>query len=329
MTSDANAWILDVGHGCSTVVEWQHYVSVIDGGRGRSLLEFLEQREIHRIDDILVSHADADHMNGVSMVLSDSRFSVRHIYLNPDKRDKRLWNDFASELKDAKQRGTDIRLELTDAHPHEMSQEGVRLEVLAPSQELAMMTANGHTLSGAPVSPNTMSAVVRVWAGDSPRLLLAGDIDRVGLDSLLESHSDVRADVLVFPHHGGHPGQSDARQFAELICSRVQANLVVFSIGRGQHGTPRPEIVSGVLRNSSRVHIACTQLSERCAEDVPQNPSPFQDSASSCASKGTCCAGTIRVSLDEDGTYSPSRNDHQEFIRQNAPSALCQERSDP
>ena len=114
-----------------------------------------------------------------------------------------------------------------------------------------------------------MSAVIRIWSGDVPRVLVAGDIDQVGLESLRANTPDIRADVLVFPHHGGRPGRSDPDAFTEALMKAVEAKLVVFSIGRGRYRTPRPEIVSAVLRASKEAHIACTQLSEHCAAELP------------------------------------------------------------
>ena len=322
-TSKSRAWILDVGHGNSTVVEQEDQVSVIDGGRGVALREFLEERDIFRVENVLISHADADHMNGVSLLLSDESVDVKRLYVNPDKRGSALWNDFNSEVKDAKRRGTELNLELTDENPGKISNGNVTMEVLAPSQEMAMMTSNGHTSSGEPVTSNTMSAVVRVWAGDTPRLLLAADIDQVGLDSLLNNHPEVASDVVVFPHHGGRPGKSDPKAFARSIIDAVGADWVIFSIGRARYGTPRPDVVEGVLEAQGEVHVACTQLSTLCAAQVPEKSSPMHRPGSPCSTRNACCAGTIEVSLSGEDSLPPMRRSHLEFIRENAPTAIC------
>ena len=230
---------------------------------------------------------------------------------------------------DAKGRGAAFNLELTDANPGEIAAGESQLEVLAPSQELAIRTPDGVTRDGKRLTPNSMSAVVRVWSGDSPRLLIAGDIDQVGLDSLIESNPDIGAQVLVFPHHGGRPGRSDPARFAESVARAVGADLVVFSIGRGRHGTPRPEVVAAVLRGASGAHVACTQLSAHCAPDLPSVESDVHLAVSEGAAARACCAGTIEVSLDGDGTYLPTRDEHLAFIRANAPSALCRRHGAP
>ena len=317
------AWILDVGHGSSTVVEEPNGILVIDGGRGDTLARFLIDRGIRRVDTVIVSHADADHFGGISLLLSTAEFQVGRVFVNPDIRETRLWADFVSVMRAAKQRGTKFNLELTNVNPGYLSLDGVGLEILAPSQDIAIKTADGLAPDGEQLTPNAVSAVVRLWAGDMPRLLIAGDIDQVGLDNLLESNTDVTADVLLFPHHGGLPGRFSPSEFTESLVAAVSAQLVVFSIGRGRYGTPRPEIVAAVLRNNQDAHIACTQLSEHCAAELPNGSSDIHHVSSRGAATAACCAGTIEISLEPDKSYTPARGAHLEFIRQNAPTALC------
>ena len=212
---------------------------------------------------------------------------------------------------------------MTNVNPGHLSLDGVGLEVLAPSQEFAIKTADGRAPDGRQFNANAMSAVVRVWAGNAPRLLITGDIDQTGLNNLLENNTDIAADVLLFPHHGGLPSGSSPEDFVESLVGAVSAQLVVFSIGRGRYGMPRPEIVSAVLRSTQGTHIACTQLSEHCAAELPNSASDLHDVFSKGAATAACCAGTIEISLEPEISYVPARGAHLEFIRQNAPTALC------
>ncbi len=323
MTLRRKAWILDVGHGSSTVVQGANGVTIIDGGRGNTLPNFLIDRGIRKIDSLIVTHADADHIGGFSLLLSNDNFLVDRVFVNPDVRDTTVWNDFVSVLNSARKKGTRYSLELTSDNPGPLSLDGVRLEILAPSQEIAVKTARGRAPSGRRLNANAMSAVVRVWAGGVPRLLIAGDIDQIGLDNLLENNIDITADVLLFPHHGGLPRGSSPEEFVGALLGAVSSHLVVFSIGRGRYGTPRPEIVSAVLDGTQDTHIACTQLSAHCAVELPDSSSELHNKFSKGAATAACCAGIIEISLEPDRSFVPARDDHLEFIRQNAPTALC------
>ena len=286
-------------------------------------MRFLSDRGITRIDNVIVSHADADHCGGISLLLAQPEFHIGRVFVNPDPRETGTWNDFVSIMLDAKARGTQVALELTNAHEVPVPSGSSRIEILAPSQEFAIKTANGTTPDGRRLNANRMSAVVRIWAGDSPRLLVAADIDQVGLDSLLSGAVDLNADVFVFPHHGGLPGGSDPNVFAELFTRAVGAKLVIFSTGRGRYGTPRPEIVEAVRRGGEDVHIACTQLSEHCAAQVSEVNADIYDQLEVSNYSLARCAGTLEISLDPDFSYTPSRNEHSIFVDQNAPTALC------
>ena len=318
------AWLLDVGHGNSAVVETSEHVSVIDGGQDDTLLEFLSARGISHIDTVIASHADSDHFRGISLLLSDPTFHIEQVYINPDSRDTDLWEDFGSVMIDAKLRGTTFHLELNSTHPGSVKLGQVVLEVLAPSQEVAYRTSNGLSPDGRRLSANAMSAVVRVSAGDAKRLLLTGDIDSVGLDDLLNGNPDLASDVLVFPHHGGRSRGGNLEAFTKTLISRVGSKLVVFSIGRNKYRTPRPEIVSTITSYAENIHIACTQLSGHCSEISPSGSAGFHNKISRGYATNECCAGTLEISLDDDFEYYPTRNSHLQFILESVSNALCQ-----
>ena len=152
--------------------------------------------------------------------------------------------------------------------------------------------------------------------------LFAGDIDEIGLQHLVAAHQHCEARMLVFPHHGGG-GTKDPYASAKQIASLVRPEVVIVSIGRGRFATPHPDVVRGVIDSVPSAHIACTQLSKRCAPDVPSSsPAHLIGHAASGRGSNACCAGTIDVDLSK-GTYSPARDTHRVFVLQHAPLALC------
>ena len=312
-----------MGHGNSTVVDGNGSISVVDGGNGDTLIRFLNQQGITRVDIVIVSHADSDHFGGVSLLLSDPNFNVGHVYVNPDSRETALWDDFLSVMEDAQDRGVKFSLELNNVNPGVLLCGETRLEIVGPSQSLAYRTTGGRDRQGRRLSPNAMSAVVRIWVGNAPRLLLAGDIDELGYLELISREQNMSAESLVFPHHGGLPGAGDPTKFATSLLRSVGAQLVIFSFGRGQYRNPRPEIVEGALRSNPRAHIACTQLSDRCSEKTPEGDLMVRPNVGRGSSKNASCAGTIELSLTAELTYSPTRSTHQEFVDKFAPTALC------
>ena len=98
---------------------------------------------------------------------------------------------------------------------------------------------------------------------------------------------------------------------------------MIFSFGRGRYRNLRPEIVEAILRSDPRAHIACTQLSDRCADKTPEGDRMARPNVGRGSTKNASCAGTIEISLANELTYSPTRLAHQEFVEYFAPTALC------
>lgn len=320
--------VLDVGHGNCAVLEDGQGTVVIDAAERDTLLEFLEQRRITAVDTILISHADADHVAGLIGLLGQRHLTIKSVHLNSEPlRRSSLWTALRVALADARRRrAVEVIPHLSTSSTGALRRQAeVQVEVLAPAPELALGGAGGRDLDDRRLSANAMSAVVRVVSDSGAEALLAGDLDDIGLDNLLADHPAPRARVLVFPHHGGRPGRADPYRFAKRLCEAVQPEVVVFSIGRGRHATPQPEIVRGVLAAAPSVHIACTQLSEWCAAALPgSSPGHLSDSPARGRPANACCAGTLRFMLGAAApTYAPARSNHVAFVARDAPTALC------
>jgi competence protein ComEC len=319
--------ILDVGHGNCAFVSSEDDVIVIDAAQGIIPLEVLSSRGIATLRRVIVSHADQDHLSGVHAFLVNDAVTVRELHLNSDsERRTDAWRRFRVALRSARLRG-EVAVGLTLTSGMKFVHGRVILEVVAPSPDLAISGCGGDDLAGRRLTANAMSAVVRVWVGSTRVALFAADIDAVGLDSLLQEQQDLEAKVLVFPHHGGLPRGANAYEFARRLVERVKPELVVFSLGRGKHNTPQPEIVSGVRSAAPAAHILCTQLSERCATSVPVLvPDHLIELPAQGRTERSCCGGSVRILVsDEDVVYLPERSAHREFVTKAASTAVCEE----
>ena len=324
-----NLTILDVGHGQCVVLQDASGTVIFDAGSGPTLLEFLHESGITEIDAVIISHADADHLSGLLSLLSAATVQVHQVFLNSDAtKESDIWKDLRYAIADATARSaTSVTVGVTTSNTQEFARGDIQIEILYPGPALAMAGPGGTDLKGRRLTSNSMSVVARISYQSKPRLLLAGDIDAVGLENLLEVFPSPQSDVLVFPHHGGRPSHADPATFASLLCKAVQPNLIIFSIGRGKYQTPRPDIIAGVRSVLPNVSIACTQLSTNCAVSVP---SAAPTHIASIVAKGrnhrSCCAGSIRLILEpETIRHIPRLKYHQDFITANAPSALCRQ----
>ncbi len=181
---------LAVGHGGCTVIESPDgRVMLYDAGAlsgpdvtRRQIAPFLWHRGIRRIDDVLLSHADLDHFNGLPSLMD--RFPVGQVTMTPSFADKNTPGV----------RETLAALERT----------GVRTRIVKAGDRLAAGEVTFDVLHPPPVGPdgneNARSMVLLVQhAGHS--VLLTGDLESPGLDRML-GQPFRPVDVLMAPHHG-------------------------------------------------------------------------------------------------------------------------------
>ncbi|QDU41715.1 ComEC family competence protein [Symmachiella dynata] len=320
--------ILDVGHGNCCVISDNGVTSVIDTGLGTSLLEFLSERGITTLDMVLLSHADQDHISGLIHLLASTEFSIGCVRLNTDSaKGTKLWKNLVYELETQESKGKlNWEVQLTVDSGEDLAVGNVGLEVIAPGKALAALGPGNKTKDERKITSNSVSAVILLSKSEKPIAAIPGDLDELGLQDLKRRLNGQKriSPVLVYPHHGASSGSSGSAQFAIEICELFSPKVVIFSIGRGLHGTPRPEVVDAIRRKAGRVKIACTQLSEHCSATVPAlEPSHLLPVYSEGRGDRKCCAGTMVIDLDDDGELRPADADHGDFIDKHAVTALC------
>ncbi len=238
---------LSVGHGGCAVLETPDgRVLLYDAGSlagpevtQRYIAPFLWSRGITRIDEVLVSHADLDHFNGLPALLD--RFAVAQISVTPSFFER---HEPAVRLVAERLRKTEIPTRVLSAGV--LLQAGpVELEVLHPPRQ------------GPPGNENARSLVLLIrYAGR--KVLLTGDLEGAGLQRVLSRPSPV-PDVLLAPHHGSATSNTDA--FAHWATQWAKPSLIVSSenFPRWRRADPYTELGGTVWRTgidgAAVVHI--------------------------------------------------------------------------
>jgi beta-lactamase superfamily II metal-dependent hydrolase len=312
----ATLTVLDVGHGNSAVISGPDGVVVVDAGPGGGdLLQYLKDERISVLDCVVLSHADEDHIRGLLGVLGEPSIIIRQVLVNANAiQGTVLWEDLVWELAHQDQN------EALDYQPacvagtrlHAVAPE-VSIDVVGPAKALAGHGPGWKDAQGRVATANSCSVVVRIDVGEQPVALLPGDIDEMGFEYLEASAASLKAPILVFPHHGGHvrPGATDAvnETYTAKVLEAIEPSHVLFSLGRGRHGTPRGPIVDKV-RNTGAV-VACTQLSDRCSASLPEKQRlDLLPVHAQGRDRRVCCAGTIRVDL----STSPEPQPGEEYL---------------
>lgn len=208
--------VLPVGQGDASVFEFPNgQVMLIDGGpREDYLLNYLRQKRISKIDILVLSHPDADHIMGFLRVIEElkiqeiwhSGFDKTHVLM-------RQFLDLAEKNKILIKKVPEILGE------HWVGES--KITVLAPENFDSKRTTNNNSLV-VKISFGNQSAL---WPGD-----LESEREQLALPSW-------KSNVLKAPHHGSKSSSS------EMFVQMVSPEYVIFCTqAENNFGFPRPEI---------------------------------------------------------------------------------------
>ncbi len=240
----------DIGQGNAVLVRTATHALLYDTGpryslesdAGHRVLLPLLQALHTRLDTLVLSHRDTDHVGGAPAVLAMQPQAALLSSIAAD--------DHLQSLRPAQR---------CVAGQH-WEWDGVRFEVLHPQ------AADYDS----PHSPNALSCVLRLHsAGAQPQTaLLVGDIESPQEEALLARHAPLRADVLLVPHHGSKTSSSEA------FLDAVQPRQAWVQTGyRNRYGHPAPEVMLRYAGRGIVVHDAphcgaITWRSDRPAQTV-------------------------------------------------------------
>ncbi len=215
--------VLDVGEGEAILIEdaARHRI-LVDGGPSAGAIEAALGRRLpfydRRIDLVVLTHPQADHLGGLPAVMDRYRVgAVMTTSASADTQLYRVWEETVEKSRAKRieaRRGVQIRLA-----------DGAVLTVLAPGPWQA------------PESINEGSLVMRLDYQETS-FLLTGDMGDEEEQRLLRAGTDLSADVLKVGHHGSRTSTSAA------FLRRVQPEVGVVSVGAGNRfGHPAPEVL--------------------------------------------------------------------------------------
>ncbi len=216
----------DVGQGTAVLVRTHAHLLLFDTGPSfgddndagrRLLLPLLQARGEPRVDVLMLSHADADHVGGAQSLID--RLPVL-------------------ALRSSLAADNPLR---ANALPHTACEagqgwawDGVRFDILHPFASDYRPGAK----------TNALSCVLRVIDERGAGALLTGDVEAPGEAALAararaEPKATLRSDVLVVPHHGSRTSSTD------VFLDAVRPRVAVIQVGyRSRYGHPAPDVVA-------------------------------------------------------------------------------------
>jgi competence protein ComEC len=245
---DLRVTVIDVGQGTSSLLELPGGFNLLIDGGGfydnavfdvgeRVVAPFLWHKKIQTIEMVILSHPDADHMNGLLFITE--HFNVKTILTNGVEKQTSTYKELMKII-----RGKGIQHLAFPHIPRRFQINGVDVEILYPID--TNIAGNGKDAWR--MDDNNQSLAARVEYGPVS-FLFPGDLETQAEQELVEHMGDrLKTTVLIAPHHGCGTSNS------EIFLDYVNPSWVVISAGwQNRFKCPSPSVLNRYKQRGCRV----------------------------------------------------------------------------
>lgn len=240
--SDMRMTFISIGQGDGILIESKNLILTIDGGSSSNtsngqyiLTPHIKSRAIAHIDFSFITHADADHTNGIIYLLeNEDEVSIYNLVLPITATDDYKFD----KLKDAaKNRGVKI-----------MYMKEGDIYKFRDDYYITVLSPNEGSLKNEKRDENEMSLTFRLDYKNHSALF-TGDIGKQTMGRMLKDEfaiQNIDVDVLKVPHHGSK--NSNIPEFFEMASPKFS----VFSYGKNNnYGHPNLETLDSIANTGS------------------------------------------------------------------------------
>ncbi len=228
--------LIDVGQGQAVAIHGpMGRILVVDAGGsanprydpgGQEVIPYLLERGARRVDVLVLTHDHLDHAGGARALVDE--LEIGELWLPPGSRSSRRFVALADR---ARSRGTAVVMAEAGRFG---SPTGGPVRVVWPARESSELEINERSLV--------------LLVGSPPcRVLIPGDLELAGEQTLLQTGTEIEAEALIVSHHGSR----NATQPEWL--RRVDPDWALISVGRANpFGHPHAELLDRLDRNDGR-----------------------------------------------------------------------------
>jgi len=211
--------VLDVGQGLSMVLSCDGHYLLYDGGPGNTsskVVSYLQKVIPGKLDYIIVSHYDEDHLSGVIGALHV--FPVDTLIAPDYQTDTAVFTSFQRAVQE-------------NGVPITYASAGQTYDLGAASFQILMPLMPSY------IDENDYSVVIRAWLGDTS-VIITGDSTLIGEHDMILAQEYLDSDILIAGHHGS--STSSSREFVDA----VSPSAAVISCGADNtYGHPSKEVM--------------------------------------------------------------------------------------
>jgi competence protein ComEC len=272
-------------------------------GRDSQVVAALREFGATRLKLVIASHQHLDHLGGIYAIATS--FPTEQVSMNQA-------THVPADASEAKKLRATLRairglqragVTLAEPRAGEHGAVGeLRWKILAPDFSQLL---HAQATSDA----NHASVVIKISAAGFD-VLVSADADAASWEAICLRESNLSADVLQIPHHGGVMSPSLGGMSLTKLLEIVGAQTHVISVGSSNgYGHPAASTLETLRSHVGLGNLLCTQLNAICA---------------GCAvSSNTGCAGNIKFVITTAGVQiSPAPSTHRMAVAA-LPSAQC------
>lgn len=223
MDKNLKIYFVDIGQGDSTVIKTPNGKNIIiDGGEENNIiLPYLLDREIIKIDYLIVSHFDSDHVEGLFSIMENIK--VEKAIIGKQFEDSKNYKTF---LEIAKKKKIDILV--VEAGNKINIENNINIEVLWPCSENV-------------IKENILNnnSLVFKFTYKEFSMLFTGDIEEIAEEKLVKMYENkLKTTILKVAHHGSKT--SSIEEFLEY----VRPKICLIGVGKNNSfGHPSQEVI--------------------------------------------------------------------------------------
>ena len=286
---------LDVGQGDSTLIVCGEHAMLIDAGddsKGTQIQNYLQKQKIEKLDYLVLTHPDADHIGGAPVIIS--KFEIDKVFVSNYEKDNKTYQKLIQALDNKRLKYT------TPKVGAQYSLGTATITILAPGKEYD--------------NPNDASIALLIQNGDH-KFLFTGDAGEEAEQDILDSGMTVLADVYQVGHHGSKTSTSE--DFLEA----VNPTYAVISCAEGnEYGHPHAQTLNTLRANGVKVYrtdeagtIIASSDGKKLTFNVPASETwKAGEPTGSAASKGSASKEQSTAAGSAVKEQTPAQNSVQD-----------------
>jgi len=221
---------IDVGQGASQLLIGSSGKTIlIDAGNNNQeeeIVAYLRKNGIQKIDILVGTHPDADHIGGLDAVIDN--FEIGKIYMPKVQSNTKTFEDVLLAIQ---RKG--LKVSTAKAGVTLGWEPDAKVQMIAPVRDYE--------------DDNDMSAVLKLTFGEIS-FLFTGDAESKSEHDMINTDADLKSNVLLVGHHGSKTSTTEA------FLDAVQPSYGVIQVGENNYGHPAPEILERLNKRGVKVY---------------------------------------------------------------------------